>query len=135
MRNAITIIDPNAAPAPEAFSFAVDWVAFGAAGVVLLVTAVLVHRFLRRRLRASAVDLATDALVRRMKLGRKSRRGLAALARHAEGAVPAGVLLLNRTLLLGAAAKFRAGQPRKADVAAVEELLRRVGVAPVRVKG
>ena len=58
MDEAITIFDPNA-PVPEAYAFAVDCIALGIAASVMLVTAVLLHRFLRSRLRTSAIEMAS----------------------------------------------------------------------------
>jgi hypothetical protein len=133
MGDAITIFDPNA-PVLEAVGFEVNWTAMGIAAVALLVTALVLHRFLRRRLRASAVDLASDAMVRRLRLDRGSRRGLQALMRHAAEPVCAGVLILNRTMLVGAAAAFRASEPKASAVSDVQKLMDRLGVKPVRLR-
>lgn len=135
MNEAITIIDPNAVVAPEAYSFSVDWIAFGVAAAAVVLTAVVAHRFLRRRLRASAVELASDALVRRLGLSRAARRGLRTLTLEADGSVVPAVLVLNQSMLVAAASKFRAGKPKKAQLSEVEELLKRLGVTPVRVSG
>ncbi len=133
MNDAVTIFDPNA-PVLEAVGFEVNWMALGIAAAVLLLTALALHRFLRRRLRASAVDLASDALVRRLRLDRASRRGLQALMNHAETSVSAGVLILNRTMLVGAAAAFRASEPKASALADVQKLMDRLGVKPVRLR-
>jgi hypothetical protein len=133
MGDAITIFDPNA-PVLEAVGFEVNWTAMGIAAVALLVTALVLHRFLRRRLRASAVDLASDAMVRRLRLDRGSRRGLQVLMSHVETPVCAGVLVLNRTMLVGAAAAFRAGKPKASTRADVQRLMDRLGVKPVRLR-
>jgi len=133
MNEAVTIFDPNA-PVLEAVGFEVNWMAMGIAACVLLVTALVLHRFLRRRLRASAIDLASDALVRRLRLDRASRRGLRILMNHAEASVSAGVLILNRTMLVGAAAAFRASEPKASALADVQKLMDRLGVKPVRLR-
>ncbi len=134
MNDAVTIFDPNA-PVLEAVGFEVNWTALGIAAVAMLVTAMVLHRFLRHRLRASAADLASETLVRKLRLDRSSRRGLRVLMGHVETPVSAGVLILNRTMLVGAAAAFRGGEPKASDLADVTKLMDRLGVKPVRLRG
>lgn len=133
MNEPITIFDPSAAPAAESLGFAVNWPGLAVAAGVLLFTAFLLHRFLRRRLRASALDLASEALVRRLGLGRGARRGLRTLARHADQ--PMGVLLLNRGALAMTAARLVATGPKSGERAGVERLMKRLGGDEFRKTG
>lgn len=125
MNEAITIIDPNAAaPEPVGYEFSVNWAAFGVASAAVLVTAVIVHRVLKRRLRASAVQIASDALVRRLRVGRSGLRVLRRLARYADE--PIGVALLNRSALAAVVAKHHAARPRASERAEVDRLVKRL---------
>lgn len=130
MPEAMTIFDPNA-PIPEAYVMQVAWLPLACAAAGLLLMAFVLHRYLRRRLRATAIELASRQLLRAIRLDRAGHRGLRVLARASGREVPVGVLLLNRSRLMAAAAAIRVKPARSRDQADVERLMSQLGLEPV----
>ncbi len=134
MPEPMTIYDPDA-PAAEAFVMQVDWVQYGLATVGVVLVAVLLHRFLRRRLRASATGLASAAFISAMRLDRASRRGLAVVSKHVDREMPLSSLLLNRSVLVAAAASLTKDNTKRTELADVNRLLDQLNAKPARLRG